>query len=75
VVAFGAASAHGHVTGYGTGGLKMLLTIGYGAVCDLSAALGDRYRDYRSRVPMLVPGLHLRGNHDAPKTATRPIGA
>jgi methanethiol S-methyltransferase len=27
---------------------------------DLSATLGDRYRDYRSRVPMLIPGLHRR---------------
>ena len=42
---------------------------------DLNAALGDRYRDYRSRVPMLIPGLHRRGGHAAPDTATRPIGA
>lgn len=25
---------------------------------DLIADLGDQYRDYRSRVPMLIPGLH-----------------
>jgi methanethiol S-methyltransferase len=42
---------------------------------DLNAALGVRYRDYRSRVPMLIPGLHRRGGHAAPDTATRPIGA
>ena len=42
---------------------------------DLNAALGDRYRDYRNRVPMLIPGLHRRGGHTAPDTATRPIGA
>jgi protein-S-isoprenylcysteine O-methyltransferase Ste14 len=39
---------------------------------DLTAALGDRYREYRSRVPMLIPGLHRRaGNRDAPHTTTR----
>jgi methanethiol S-methyltransferase len=42
---------------------------------DLNAALGDRYRDYRHRVPMLVPSLHRRGGHAAPDTAARPIGA
>jgi protein-S-isoprenylcysteine O-methyltransferase Ste14 len=42
---------------------------------DLNAELGDRYRAYRSRVPMLIPGLHRRGGHAAPDTATRPIGA
>jgi protein-S-isoprenylcysteine O-methyltransferase Ste14 len=42
---------------------------------DLNAALGDRYRDYRSRVPMLIPGLHHRGGHTAPDTTSRPIGA
>jgi protein-S-isoprenylcysteine O-methyltransferase Ste14 len=39
---------------------------------DLNAALGDRYRDYRSRVPMLIPGLHRRGDHAAPGTTPRP---
>jgi protein-S-isoprenylcysteine O-methyltransferase Ste14 len=42
---------------------------------DLNAALGERYRDYRSRVPMLIPGLHQRGGHTAPDTTTRPMGA
>ncbi|PXW98871.1 methanethiol S-methyltransferase [Mycolicibacterium moriokaense] len=42
---------------------------------DLTAALGDQYGDYRRRVPMLIPGLHRRGGHAAPDTATRPIGA
>jgi protein-S-isoprenylcysteine O-methyltransferase Ste14 len=41
---------------------------------DLNAVLGDRYRDYRSRVPMLIPGLHRHGGHTAPNTATRPTG-
>lgn len=31
---------------------------------DLTAQLGDRYRDYRKNVPMLLPGLHrLPGPH------------
>ncbi len=38
---------------------------------DLSAALGEQYRDYRRRVPMLVPGLHRRGG-EAPTTTPRP---
>jgi methanethiol S-methyltransferase len=38
---------------------------------DLTAALGDRYRDYHNRVPMLVPGLHPRAGHTTPDTATR----
>ena len=42
---------------------------------DLTAALGDHYREYRSRVPILIPGLHRRGGHAAPDTAPRPIGA
>ena len=42
---------------------------------DLAAALGDRYRDYRSRVPMIIPGLHRRGSHTAPDTPTRTVGA
>lgn len=29
---------------------------------DLAAALGAQYRDYRGRVPMLVPGLHHRSD-------------
>jgi hypothetical protein len=33
---------------------------------DLTAALGDQYRDYRRRVPMLVPGLHRRGDNAMP---------
>ena len=35
---------------------------------DLNAMLGERYRDYRGRVPMLIPGLHRRGGHAAPGT-------
>ena len=50
--------------------MKRILTIGYGA--DLNAALGDRYRDYRHRVPMLIPGLHRRRQQTAPDTTVRP---
>jgi protein-S-isoprenylcysteine O-methyltransferase Ste14 len=39
---------------------------------DLVTGLGGRYRDYRSRVPMLIPGLHRRGGHTVPTTAPRP---
>jgi protein-S-isoprenylcysteine O-methyltransferase Ste14 len=39
---------------------------------DLNAALGDQYRDYRDRVPMLIPGLHRRGDHAEPGTTSRP---
>lgn len=39
---------------------------------DLNAALGDRYRDYRGRVPMLVPGFHRRGDHAAASATARP---
>lgn len=39
---------------------------------DLTAAFGDRYREYRSRVPMLIPGLHHRGGDEkVPTTTTR----
>jgi protein-S-isoprenylcysteine O-methyltransferase Ste14 len=37
---------------------------------DLNAALGERYRDYRARVPMLIPGLHRHGS--TPNTTARP---
>lgn len=41
---------------------------------DLTAALGDRYRDYRRRVPMLIPGLHHRGGgQNAPTARTRTV--
>lgn len=36
---------------------------------DLVANLGEQYRDYRTRVPMLVPGLHRRRNRTLPGTA------
>jgi methanethiol S-methyltransferase len=36
---------------------------------DLAATLGDQYREYRTRVPMLIPGLHRRG---ARRTTARP---
>ena len=39
---------------------------------DLKAALGDRYRDYRSRVPMLIPVLHRRRGRTLPGTTVRP---
>jgi protein-S-isoprenylcysteine O-methyltransferase Ste14 len=39
---------------------------------DLSAVLGDDYRDYRSRVGMLVPGLHRHGGDTGPDTTARP---
>ncbi|MBU9766723.1 isoprenylcysteine carboxylmethyltransferase family protein [Mycobacterium sp. TNTM28] len=39
---------------------------------DLVANLGDQYRDYRKRVPMLAPGLH-RGHHSAPTVRHRPV--
>jgi protein-S-isoprenylcysteine O-methyltransferase Ste14 len=40
---------------------------------DLNAALGKQYRDYRGRVPMLIPGLHRRGDHAAPGATPRPV--
>lgn len=40
---------------------------------DLSAELGDEYRDYRNRVPMLVPGVHRRANPPLPGAAARPV--
>jgi protein-S-isoprenylcysteine O-methyltransferase Ste14 len=40
---------------------------------DLTAALGDRYREYRSRVPMLVPGLHRRGDQTLPSATPPPV--
>ena len=27
---------------------------------DLAAEIGEQYRDYRERVPMLIPGFHRR---------------
>ena len=39
---------------------------------DLNAMLGERYRDYRGRVPMLIPSLHRRSDHAAPGTTPRP---
>ena len=38
---------------------------------DLTAELGEQYRDYRSRVPMLVPGVHRRGNPRLPGATAR----
>jgi protein-S-isoprenylcysteine O-methyltransferase Ste14 len=38
---------------------------------DLNTALGDQYRQYRNRVPMLIPGLHQRGDHTAPTATPR----
>ncbi|MDZ4389993.1 MAG: NnrU family protein [Gemmatimonadales bacterium] len=39
---------------------------------DLTATLGDRYRDYRGRVPMLIPGLHRGRRRTLPGTTARP---
>jgi protein-S-isoprenylcysteine O-methyltransferase Ste14 len=39
---------------------------------DLIAALGERYRDYRGRVPMLIPGLRRRGDRTASGPTPRP---
>jgi len=39
---------------------------------DLNATLGEQYRDYRARVPMLIPGLHGRGDHAAASATARP---
>jgi protein-S-isoprenylcysteine O-methyltransferase Ste14 len=39
---------------------------------DLTEALGDQYREYRSRVPMLIPGLRRRCGHTAPSAEPRP---
>ncbi len=33
---------------------------------DLTATLGEPYRDYRKRVPMLVPGMHRRPENRSP---------
>ena len=32
---------------------------------DLTASLGDSYRNYRAEVPMMIPGLHHHGGHSA----------
>jgi protein-S-isoprenylcysteine O-methyltransferase Ste14 len=39
---------------------------------DLTGALGEQYRDYRGRVPMLIPALHRRGDHAAASATARP---
>jgi methanethiol S-methyltransferase len=39
---------------------------------DLVAGLGDQYRAYRSRVPMLLPWPHRRGDHASPSAKARP---
>lgn len=44
---------------------------------DLTANLGDQYRDYRTRVPMLIPGMHRRRhgtrNETLPTAMPRPV--
>lgn len=40
---------------------------------DLEAALGNQYRDYQSRVPMLLPRLHIRRETPPPTTAHRGV--
>ncbi|BDE01159.1 hypothetical protein MFTT_52520 [Mycolicibacterium fortuitum subsp. fortuitum] len=39
---------------------------------DLVDNLGDQYRDYRHRVAMLAPGLHLGHDDPTPKVRHRP---
>ncbi len=39
---------------------------------DLGTALGDQYREYRRRVPMLIPGFHRGTDTSVPKTTPRP---
>jgi methanethiol S-methyltransferase len=39
---------------------------------DLMVNLGDQYRDYRQRVAMLTPGLHLGHDHPTPRARHRP---
>lgn len=40
---------------------------------DLTAVLGDHYRQYRHRVPMLIPGLHRPGRRrTVTETTTKP---
>ncbi|WP_099184509.1 methanethiol S-methyltransferase [Mycobacterium kansasii] len=57
--------------------LFAVMTTGYILVAlpleehDLSRSLGDDYRRYRNRVPMLIPGLLLRKQRRRPGTATR----
>lgn len=41
---------------------------------DLTEAMGDEYRDYRRRVPMLVPGLHRDQHRRAPTTPSGAAG-
>jgi methanethiol S-methyltransferase len=39
---------------------------------DLTTGLGDQYREYRRRVPMLIPGLHRGSGPTVPSTTPRP---
>lgn len=39
---------------------------------DLTEELGERYADYRERVPMLIPGFHRRRKAALPASAVRP---
>ena len=39
---------------------------------DLTAALGDQYRQYRRRVPILIPGLQRPGRHTDTERTTKP---
>jgi protein-S-isoprenylcysteine O-methyltransferase Ste14 len=38
---------------------------------DLIAALGDQYREYRRRVPALIPRLHRRGGQTVSSATSR----
>ncbi|HXS21704.1 MAG TPA: isoprenylcysteine carboxylmethyltransferase family protein [Steroidobacteraceae bacterium] len=38
---------------------------------DLIAAYGQRYRQYRARVPMLIPLLKVRRGHEAPRESAK----
>jgi protein-S-isoprenylcysteine O-methyltransferase Ste14 len=39
---------------------------------DLTAALVDQYRQYRRRVPILIPGLQRPGRRSDTETSTEP---
>lgn len=39
---------------------------------DLTAEIGEQYRDYRNRVPMFLPGMHPHRNRTLPGASPRP---
>ncbi len=40
---------------------------------DLTAALGDQYRQYRRQVPILIPGLQRHGQRLEAESTTKPV--